>query len=1562
MLSNKVQLDAAIALDEDVDCSRSKPTNGNEEKSTNQKEHTVATSAFIESVSINEVVDTKWIHSASCRLEEKKAAQAAQVEIKSIKTVTPIEMYEYNTVEKFDRKYKRTGEVPNPFAVSSSDEEDIKEGKKRVMGKQGDRSKAEEEESDEGNWWTVSINKKRGGKPLWKRFSRQSQRDNQINNIKIKTTFSHFLEPKVSSDMPLRKWYQILCQRNPHFESYQRPYNNSWLVFDKSVPLEALDIHNELVTSSSSTTTPYLALTVHNYPKDNSTSTWVPLLVGYTVIILWKKKLLRLAITKDSNNNLIYMYEDYEDDISLTDCVHRSSHRNFFHGLIHYLNIDGRVSIPALIGLNILEIVIQLRNVINMTFPNLFTQVKQAHNAIVTTNRIKNKMKRKASSLCENLENNISTSTTSNTVKINSGILISSNGLPMTPKSTQALVCEYASELNEKRNLKKKLKRTENKLVEHEQAMNPFIVNLQENKENIESKVSNLIQESNIGTTMLINTDQFLRLVLSQPCSQCFTMLDSKRQYSVCSIGFTFKVSITCDCGKYTEYSNETSSNFSLAVASSGLVGGINRQSLEMILATLGITQQLTKKSHHENQKKIFHPICKKAEESANKALRLTCEYIKQINEKILPVSFDVSWSHVRNANQASREFIFSKKLDGYPHRPILGFYFVKKSRKCKKNGESVIVHKGNHDKSSRQMEHAILIAILQKVTPILEEFDLLLDIGIDGDLESNKTLGTVAIVNQIFADLKHVAKLIRSKIVKNVQWRSFEQVIMQYFNGCIYAAGARKADKEIDTPSEDELKYVQVEGLVRHLCGNHSLCWPEVCWIKENPDIELKEPNLITYTENQRYAFRQFLLTIFQLPKGQGLVTEIRTSSNESFNRTKLVYLSKLIDYWKSFAARYSLAVIQNNEGIANLLEFIYTVGVGSYSENDIINIRKIQEERQANRERNNEKLAQKTKEKGEKILNQRNELESFDFSQELVPYGRQFQKRIQQYEEFTPSFACYIKNFSTTVKCICCRSFPKYTSSGLCKLYQFILQHIFQFSSFRLYQREVIQSYTQGQDVFALIQTGGGKTFCYAASSLIFSGLTVVISPLKALILDQVNELIKVGIPCAGLYATTGQSLEYQEKVFQEIASKMLKILLITPEKLMLNQGFRNMLRKVHGEIGVRFVIDEAHCILEYNHYRPEWGKLGCLKEFFPSTSILLLTATCSQDDAESTRERNLVEIAKIVNEISDGQCIIYCSSPGICNEILPLLQDKLKGTAIGTYHGGLESFERDQVMLQWKSRLLKVMIATNAFGLGVNSPNIRTVVHYTFPSSISNFIQESGRAGRDGNPAQSILFYSRNDIKTVYTIITGGRESDFDNNESTSLERTQYLNKGQRKIFEMVTYCESIYECRAQQLAAYHSWQSDSKIPRCTKCDCCINYFKDLPKSENIKNDVIHLLKVIIAVTEFLGMRNQLTLPIDIIHVFAKANNNNIKEKQLSSLPIYKQDYNKTLRRFEDISRLLDNLIIKNLVKVRIDLKKVNTSTSSTQLSGKVIIEGITENAIEIAQNRCWSFLLK
>ncbi|CAB4427054.1 unnamed protein product [Rhizophagus irregularis] len=144
------------------------------------------------------------------------------------------------------------------------------------------------------------------------------------------------------------------------------------------------------------------------------------------------------------------------------------------------------------------------------------------------------------------------------------------------------------------------------------------------------------------------------------------------------------------------EYSNETSTNFSLA--SSELIRGINHQSLEMILAMLGITQQYTKKMYHENQKKLFHPICEKTEKSANQAFQLTCEYIKNIKEKILPISFDVSWSHVRNTNQASSEFIFAKKLDKYPYKSIFRFHYIEKLHKRKnKNGKTVIVHEGNH-------------------------------------------------------------------------------------------------------------------------------------------------------------------------------------------------------------------------------------------------------------------------------------------------------------------------------------------------------------------------------------------------------------------------------------------------------------------------------------------------------------------------------------------------------------------------------------------------------------------------------------------------------------------------------------------------------------------------------------------------------------------------------------------------------------------------------------------------------------------------------------------------
>ncbi|CAG8718841.1 13722_t:CDS:2 [Funneliformis caledonium] len=165
-------------------------------------------------------------------------------------------------------------------------------------------------------------------------------------------------------------------------------------------------------------------------------------------------------------------------------------------------------------------------------------------------------------------------------------------------------------------------------------------------------------------------------------------------------------------------------------------------------------------------------------------------------------------------------------------------------------------------------MEHAILISILGKLTPILEEHNMLINVTIDGDMDSNKTLGNVAVVNQIFADFKHVTKIFAKTYVN-----------------CIYATGIQKSEKENCSIQEKDIRNVQIEGLFQHLCGNHKLCWPEVCWIKNNPELQLSEPTLKFYTPYQREKFKSMLETIFRLPINQGIVIKTHTSQNKAFN-----------------------------------------------------------------------------------------------------------------------------------------------------------------------------------------------------------------------------------------------------------------------------------------------------------------------------------------------------------------------------------------------------------------------------------------------------------------------------------------------------------------------------------------------------------------------------------------------------------------------------------------------------------------------------------------------------
>ncbi|PKY46252.1 P-loop containing nucleoside triphosphate hydrolase protein [Rhizophagus irregularis] len=346
--------------------------------------------------------------------------------------------------------------------------------------------------------------------------------------------------------------------------------------------------------------------------------------------------------------------------------------------------------------------------------------------------------------------------------------------------------------------------------------------------------------------------------------------------------------------------------------------------------------------------------------------------------------------------------------------------------------------------------------------------------------------------------------------------------------------------------------------------------------------------------------------------------------------------------------------------------------------------------------------------------------------------------------------------------------------------------LSGIFQFSEFRNGQKDAIKSFVQNYDTLVLKQTGGGKSLCYALPSVIATGITVVFSPLKALVDDQVLELIKVGIPCGGLYASTAQPIWYQRKVFQEIACGLTRVIITTPEKFKFNVGFRQMLEQIGISRGIRFVIDEAHCILDQEHFRDSWSFLCNLKKIFPTAPILLLTATCRMIDAQEIVTRlgidhqrmflfrdklkpllihvfffllflvkNLLYL-KITSEIEAGKCIIYCISIKECENLLTNLQAKVRKEEIAIYHGKLPAKEKSNALSLWKSIKIRIIVATNAFGMGVNEPDVRVVIHAGFPISMGN-----GRAGRDGLPAKAIIMFSRKDIRTAMGVYMKGKE---------------------------------------------------------------------------------------------------------------------------------------------------------------------------------------------------------
>ncbi|MBR1502514.1 MAG: DNA helicase RecQ [Prevotella sp.] len=391
-----------------------------------------------------------------------------------------------------------------------------------------------------------------------------------------------------------------------------------------------------------------------------------------------------------------------------------------------------------------------------------------------------------------------------------------------------------------------------------------------------------------------------------------------------------------------------------------------------------------------------------------------------------------------------------------------------------------------------------------------------------------------------------------------------------------------------------------------------------------------------------------------------------------------------------------------------------------------------------------------------------------------------------------------------------------------------QTALKQYFGYDSFRPNQEEIIRHVMSGKDAMVLMPTGGGKSICYQIPAIMMSGTAVVVSPLISLMKDQVETLRANGIEAEAL--TSGNDQAANLIIRRKCVEGNIKLLYVSPEKLLAEQDYLFS----HIRISL-FAIDEAHCISQWGHdFRPEYTQLGILREKFPDTPIIALTATADKitrhDIIEQLKLRNAHEFIAsfdrpnlslttkrgfkaaekkhfILNFIRARPLepgIIYCLSRKTTEELASNLQTM--GVNAAAYHAGLSSVNRSITQENFKNDKLLVVCATIAFGMGIDKSNVRWVIHYNMPKSIESFYQEIGRAGRDGAPAETILFYSLADIVQL--------------TEFARQSGQQSINMD--KLRRMQEYAEARV-CRRRILLNYFGEQT---VADCGNCDICEN----------------------------------------------------------------------------------------------------------------------------------------
>ncbi len=443
-------------------------------------------------------------------------------------------------------------------------------------------------------------------------------------------------------------------------------------------------------------------------------------------------------------------------------------------------------------------------------------------------------------------------------------------------------------------------------------------------------------------------------------------------------------------------------------------------------------------------------------------------------------------------------------------------------------------------------------------------------------------------------------------------------------------------------------------------------------------------------------------------------------------------------------------------------------------------------------------------------------------------------------------------------------------------------ILRRVFGFPAFRPHQQEIIEGLLEGRDAFVLMPTGGGKSLCYQIPALHRRGVGIVVSPLISLMKDQVDALRANGVSAA-FYNSALESQEARQ-VLARLHADELDLLYVSPERL-LSPAFLERISDI--DIAL-FAIDEAHCVSQWGHdFRREYAQLGVLREHFPAVPLVALTATADAQTREDIvrvlglgkatryvtgfdrpnirytvleKHKPFDQLVRFLQNRRSQAGIVYALSRKRVDEIAQKLQDE--GLRAAAYHAGLPSGQRQDVQERFLRDDVLIVVATVAFGMGIDKPNVRFVVHYDIPKNIEGYYQETGRAGRDGLPAEALLLYGAQDIITVRRLI--------ENNESQEQQRIEL-----HKLNAMAALAESV-SCRRRVLLNYFGERLEQD---CGNCDICL----DPPERFDASVDVQKALSCVYRVGQRFGVKH-------VVDVLRGADNERIRSLGHHKLSTY------------------------------------------------------------------------